>query len=74
MKNRIILCSRPKGSFKCESRTLRTKFQDIALMSITDILYDMSFKRMTEHESAVKYCAEYENALNFIKGMIEENS
>ena len=55
-------------------RTLRTKFQDIATMSITEILYNMSFKRMTEYESAVKYCAEYEKALNSIKGMIEENS
>ena len=55
-------------------RTLRTKFQDIAPMSITDILYNMSFKRKTEYRSAVKYCAEFENALNSIKGMIEENS
>ena len=43
-------------------------------MSITDIFYNMSIKRMTDYESAVKYCAEYENALNSIKGMIEENS
>ena len=55
-------------------RTLRTKFQDIASMSIIDILYNTSFKRMTEYKSAVKYCAEYENALNSIKAMIEENS
>ena len=55
-------------------RILKIKFQDIAPMSITDTLYNMNSKKMTNYENVTQYCAEYEKALNSIKGMIDEDS
>ena len=55
-------------------RILKIKFQDIAPMSITDILYNMNSKKMTNYENVTQYCAEYEKALYSIKGMIDEDS
>ena len=55
-------------------KILKDRFQDIAPMSISDIILKVSSKKMTDFETTSLYCAEYESALNKIKGMLDDKA
>ena len=54
--------------------TLKTRFQDVAPMSITDVILRVSAKRMRDFETVGQYCAEYDGAFNQIKGMLVDGA
>ena len=55
-------------------KILKDRFQDIAPMSISNIILKVSFKKMTDFENTSLYCAEYESALIKIKGMLDDKA
>ena len=55
-------------------KILKDRFQDIAPMSISDIIRKVSSKKMTDFETTSLYCAEYESALNKIKEMLDDKA
>ena len=55
-------------------KILKDRFQDIAPMSISDIILKVSSKKMTDFETTSLYCAYYESALNKIKGMLDDKA
>ena len=54
--------------------TLKTRFQDVAPMSIMDVILRVSAKRMRGFETVGQYCAEYDGAFNQIKGMLVDGA
>ena len=53
---------------------LQERFQDLSPMSVTDVLFKLSRRAMTEYKDATEYCAAYEGALNKVSGMLSANS
>ena len=55
-------------------KILKDRFQDVTPMNISDIILKVSSKRMIDFETASQYCAEYEAALNNVKGLIDDEA
>ena len=51
---------------------LKNRFQDVAPMSITDVILRVSTKKMRDFDTVIQYCSEYDDAFNQIKGMLIE--
>ena len=51
---------------------LKNRFQDVAPMSITDVILRVSTKKMRDFDTVSQYCSEYDGAFNQIKGMLIE--